>query len=292
MRDFDWLIIDTLKRTGNVTRAAKLLFITQPTLTRRVQLIEEELGFALLVRSSKGIVMTPAGEYVAEQAAKILAIIAQMRLGIAAFSNGEMGTLHVGAPTAYAMYVMPAFIARFAARYPDVNLDMMIEHSGEILRLLESRELDVGFARGEVKSAALEKRLISEDQVCIVAAAPFTLEQLRTMPRIDFVREGSVVRRAEQWWKEHFDTPPVVRMRLNSCQQCLAMVRQNLGYGIISDRKFFQRDKDLFVYPLSFQNGEPFISKTWIVWHRDNAYNPILQNFLRFAEEVDINNLD
>ncbi|MEG1773227.1 MAG: substrate-binding domain-containing protein, partial [Oscillospiraceae bacterium] len=164
--------------------------------------------------------------------------------------------------------------------------------SGEVLRLVESRDLDVGFARGEIHSEHLEKVLISEDQVSIVAAKPFTLAQLGTMPRIDFVREGNVVRQADRWWKENFDAPPVVRMRLNSCQQCLAMVKRNLGYGIISDRKFFQMEHDLFVYPLAFRNGEPLISKTWIIYHRDSAYNPILRNFLNFAQEVDINHLD
>ncbi len=291
MRDFDWLIIDTLKRTGNVTRAAKLLFITQPTLTRRVQLIEEELGFALLVRGSKGIALTPEGEYVAGQAAKILAIIEQTRLGVAAFSNGESGTLHIGAPPAYAIYVIPAVIALFNEHYPKVNMDLIVEHSGEVRRMVEARDLDVGFARGDAASGVLEKRLVSEDQVCIVAAKPFELAELAAMPRIDFVRENEVVRRADEWWAQHFDTAPIVRMRMNSCQQCLALVKHGLGYGIISDGKYIRKEDSLFVLPLTFKSGEPFTSKTWIIYHRDNAYNPILRNFLNFADKVDINSL-
>jgi DNA-binding transcriptional LysR family regulator len=70
MRDQDWAIISKLHSEKNITRTADLVFMTQPTLTKRIQQIEEELGIALVTRSSKGVVFTPEGEYVAKKAEK------------------------------------------------------------------------------------------------------------------------------------------------------------------------------------------------------------------------------
>ena len=72
MRDFDWNILSTLYKTKNITKAAELLYITQPTLTRRLQQIEDELGAVLILLTNKGVTFTPEGEYAARKASEIL----------------------------------------------------------------------------------------------------------------------------------------------------------------------------------------------------------------------------
>ena len=292
VRDFDWKIIYTLKQTGNVTRAASLLFVTQPTLTRRIQLIEEELGFPILIRGAKGISLTPAGEHVAEYAKKILELVDQMHLELAGFSSGEIGPLRLGVPPAYALFVIPPFIEKFTERHPNVKLDMLVDYSSALRIMIENRELNIAVVRGETDSSVIKSRLLAEDQVCIVCAKPFSLEQLPSMPRIDFIRESSVTRKADIWWKEHFNAPPYIRMRMNSCQQSLEMVRYHLGYAIVSDSKYLKRVKgEFFSMPMFFKNGRPLTSTTHVIYHHDEEYNPLVQNLLRFMDEVDINTL-
>jgi DNA-binding transcriptional LysR family regulator len=75
MRDLDWQIIATLHSERNITKVAELLFITQPALTKRIQQIENELGTALITRSTKGVAFTSEGEYAAARAREILALI-------------------------------------------------------------------------------------------------------------------------------------------------------------------------------------------------------------------------
>lgn len=72
MRDLDWEIIHTLHTYKNITKTADMLFIAQPTLTKRIQLIEEELRVSIIIRSSKGVTFTSEGEYVAKKAKQIL----------------------------------------------------------------------------------------------------------------------------------------------------------------------------------------------------------------------------
>ena len=72
MKDTDWQIINELYKTRNITKAANNLFIAQPTLTKRLQYIEDELGITLIIRSARGLIFTPEGEYIAKQAQKYL----------------------------------------------------------------------------------------------------------------------------------------------------------------------------------------------------------------------------
>lgn len=72
MDERDWKIVTVLHEQQNITRASKLLYITQPALTARIKQIEEDLGIVLLYRGNKGVRFTQAGEYVVEFAQKHL----------------------------------------------------------------------------------------------------------------------------------------------------------------------------------------------------------------------------
>ena len=62
MRDQDWKIIASLYNTKSISKTANLLFITQPALSKRLQMIEQELNTTLFIRTSKGVIFTPEGE--------------------------------------------------------------------------------------------------------------------------------------------------------------------------------------------------------------------------------------
>ena len=63
MNDIDWKLISTLYDNPNITRTADILYTTQPTVSKRLQQIEEEFGVQIVIRSSKGVSFTPEGEF-------------------------------------------------------------------------------------------------------------------------------------------------------------------------------------------------------------------------------------
>ena len=87
MTDLDWRILVTLYQRKNVTETASLLFMTQPTLTKRLQKIENELGIIVALRNKKGVFFTPEGEYAASQAMKIAEILKETKKGISAITG-------------------------------------------------------------------------------------------------------------------------------------------------------------------------------------------------------------
>ena len=72
MDNFDWKLLYTLYETRNITRAAQKLYLSQPTITKKIQQIEEEFDTSLIVRQSRGIAFTPEGLFLVEKAQQFL----------------------------------------------------------------------------------------------------------------------------------------------------------------------------------------------------------------------------
>ena len=126
--------------------------------------------------------------------------------------------------------------------------------SNQVIHLAEDRSIQIGFARGTVPSA-LEKVQLSEDQIYLVSHTPIDLEHLPDLPQIDYVKEPSIVQATNTWWYQHYDKKPNIRMKVNHGDTCLAMIRHDLGYGIISDSRFFRNDPELYHVPMINKDG-------------------------------------
>ena len=290
MRDLDWKIIATLYTSKSITKTANLLFLTQPTLSKRLQLIEEELNATLFIRTSKGVIFTSEGEFVAQRARGILDTIEDVHRNLSNAAEGQTGTLSIGAPNSYTRFVLPALIDSYSQQYPEVKIMITTALSNQVVRLVEDRSVQIGFARGTV-SADLEKIELSEDQIYIVSRSPLDLERLPELPQIDYIKEPSIIQATNIWWNQYYKKRPNIRMKVNHGDTCLAMIRHGLGYGIISDSRFFREDPDLYSIPMIFKDNTSFTRKTWLLYHQDDKPNRLVSNFIEFVKTVDLGNV-
>ena len=283
MRDFDWQIISALHTHKNITKAANILFIAQPTLTKRIQLIEEELGVNIIVRNTKGVSFTPEGEYIAQRTKDILKIIDEISLHLNNKSDGTVGTIRIGVPNSYAVYVIPNMLKEFSTLYPGIKFDIVIAPSNEIISLVENSEINLGFARGTYITS-LEKSLLSVDQIYLVNLKPVELEDLAELPQIDYPREPYISKAIDIWWNQHFNKAANIRMKVNHGNTAMAMVKCGLGYAISSDKNFFKDDPDLYSLPLTHKDGTSFTRKTHLYYSRDQLQNKTAMHFIDFAK--------
>ena len=284
MRDFDWQIIVTLEKTRSITKTSEMLYIAQPTLTKRIQLIEEELGIQLLLRSRKGSEFTPEGKNVAQHAAKIVQAIQDAKNDIAARNSGAKCTIRVGTPASYARYFIPKLLARYVERYPDVEIDLITALSNELAENVEYDALDVCFARFNTADTFLERMLVSEDQVYAAYAKPFELEELGRLPFVDFNKNPAIIAATQRWWGENFKTPLIPNFKVPTGDIAAWMVQYGLGFSIFPDEKYFKYDKNLYSIPLVFEDGSNFIRKTWLLYKKESLKNPAVKNFVEMVE--------
>ena len=96
MTEQDFLLLKTLDQTRNITQTAKILHLTQPAVTRQIQMLEDELNATLLLRSRHGIRFTPEGDITLKAALDADQILIQLRQALNSAKGYICGTLHAG----------------------------------------------------------------------------------------------------------------------------------------------------------------------------------------------------
>ena len=134
-------------RRQNLSRAAEALFVSQPTLTARLQSLEAALGEQLFVRTRRGMRLTEAGEAFLPYAEHALSALADGRERLDELRRGVAGRLVLGAPPTVSTYTLPALLAGFSAAHPGVRLAVKTGTSEEILDMVLHDQVQLGIIR-------------------------------------------------------------------------------------------------------------------------------------------------
>jgi DNA-binding transcriptional LysR family regulator len=134
-------------RRQNLSRAAEALFVSQPTLTARLQSLEAALGEQLFVRTRRGMRLTEAGDAFLPYAEHAVAALADGRERLAELRRGVAGRLVLGAPPTVSTYTLPALLARFSAAHPGVRLAVKTGTSEEVLEMVLHDQVQLGIIR-------------------------------------------------------------------------------------------------------------------------------------------------
>lgn len=122
---------------GTVCRAAEMLNITQPALSRQIGSLEHEFGFALFERSGRRLALTPRGEQLLADCRSILARVASLRERAQALRRGDIKMLKVTASALTIEAMFPSFLHLYAERVPSVRVALVEADAAEHLTLLE-----------------------------------------------------------------------------------------------------------------------------------------------------------
>jgi DNA-binding transcriptional LysR family regulator len=134
-------------RRQNLSRAAEALFVSQPTLTARLQSLEATLGEQLFIRTRRGMRLTEAGDAFLPYAEHAVAALADGRERLGELRRGVAGRLVLGAPPTVSTYTLPALLARFSAAHPGVRLAVKTGTSEEILDMVLHDQVQLGIIR-------------------------------------------------------------------------------------------------------------------------------------------------
>lgn len=154
----------TAVRCGSITTAAHKLRVAQPALSRQIRLLEEDLGANLLLRTSKGVALTPAGQALFDHAEEILQRVTTARDAVRVASGSSKPTLRVAVPPTLSTRLGVDFLKRCSQSCPDVVFNISESWSGYISNLLDAGLADFGvMSIGQVQDFALRAPILAED---------------------------------------------------------------------------------------------------------------------------------
>lgn len=160
----------TVLKEGSITAAAKKLYISQPSLSQMIKLVENTLGTPIFNRSTDPITLTYAGEKYIEAAKKILTINDNLIKEIEEINHEEHGTIKLGIPVQRAMQVMPYVLPRFYAKYPYVKVDVRESGSANTEAAVLDGNVDLACLTTYPKHEELNYILIEEEELVLLTS--------------------------------------------------------------------------------------------------------------------------
>lgn len=207
--DFSHLMVFcTVVDSGSISRAAKKLFVSQPSISVKIQELEEHYRVKLLDRTNKGVHPTEVGLFVYDEAERILEMLENIQRQIER-ARDSVERLSVGASGTIGSYALPCTLFIFKERYPDYNIILDIDNSSRIIDKILNRKVEIGLVEGPIQDTLKDSiakegfntKKIDHTELLLITpnAAPYsdmdsmTLKDIQEIPLI--VREqGSGIR--------------------------------------------------------------------------------------------------
>lgn len=157
----------------NFTKAGEYLNLSQPSVSTHIKNLESYYGVTLINRSikHKSIVITENGYKLYNRAKEILHILDTTYMEVRDISDSIKGIIKVGASLTIGEYILPGFLTIFRKKYPDIEVDLLIENTTLIAENLKDLTLDIGFIEGVSSYPNLNQEYLSEDKM--VLAVPY-----------------------------------------------------------------------------------------------------------------------
>lgn len=238
-----------LAETGNMTKAARKLYISQPTLSQFLSKQEHELGMPLFERSGGVYTLTPAGNLYAEYAAKVLALNDGLKSDLERISNTSR--IRIGTSASRAMQMFTSILADFRRYYPKVELIMSDDNLLAMSSAVSRGEIDIAFVTAnsleQYKGQSME---LKKEEVVLAAPSvhPFcqksdksrrrslnsaqVLEAFSSNPFI-LQHKGACIRYLIDAFFDKVNFNPVVACSTNHAQSICDMVSSSIGVGFI-----------------------------------------------------------
>jgi DNA-binding transcriptional LysR family regulator len=269
-------------------RAAEILHVSQPALSKKIRRLEERLGGQLLIRRSQGVHLTSAGQVLLQHARRVVENSESAERITRLALKGEAGMLRVGFGIAVLARGLPNLMLRFRKRFPNVDLSVRNMSTSDQTQALRDRTIDIGFVRLPILGEDIETVPIVSERLMIVLSeqanhdAKKGLAALRNAPFILPCRADSV-----SFYDHVFRTcraagfVPRVVQEADVFFTALNLVRAGLGVSIAPSAVRLMRVPQIRFAETKVSEAEWNIG---IAWLRQGQQTMVMENFIHMAQ--------
>jgi DNA-binding transcriptional LysR family regulator len=276
----------------NFTKAAARLHLAQPSLTRQIHNLEEEIGVRLLDRSKNQVALTEEGRSFLVDARRILALAAESILAVQRLSRGETGQLNIAYLSNSDFDLLPETLGAFRQAFPHIALNLFDMVPAEQFRALEARKIDLGFVglRPPATLGHVQWDCIARHRTVVVLPARHPLAR-RSQVRLGELKAMFFVGMSEkthpgfrQWLHETCQPAgftPRILQDADLEPALMTFVAQGLGVSLARERIKKLPHPGVVFRPLT----PPVRTDYCIAWNRDND-SRALQQYIQITKSL------
>lgn len=281
-------------RYQSFTKAAEKLYISQPTISTHIRMLEQEFNSRLIIRTTKNIEITPHGKELFACAQKIFTLKNDL---IQKWSEENKKIIRIGASTIPADYILPEVLPLFCQKYPDIQLHIHQNDSGNILQSI----LNGKFTIGMVGMKAFEKELdfvpFFHDEIVMItpkqekflhfAQKAFNQDDLISLLKKETIilrEQGSGSKKRLETYFEQINLSEKslnIIARLNDQESIKKLVASGLGISFISAKAITDAD-NLLTIKLPENN---LTRSLYFAYHKDYILKEHILSFIKFVQK-------
>ena len=184
----------TLAEVKNFTKTAELLLMSQPSVSLHIKNLEKEFQTQLFLRSPKFLKITPTGEILYDRAKQIITIYEQTKQDILEQHNIIKGELKIGASFTIGEYILPSLLIDLQKDYPDLELQVIIGNTEEIVQSVRLFQVDIGLIEGQTNEKELSVHPFLQDELFIISSNDHKLANKNDVTITDLQNQSWITR--------------------------------------------------------------------------------------------------
>ncbi len=280
-----------IARTGNISAAARNLYVSQPSLSQQILNLEAELGIQLLVRHSKSVSLTDAGEQFAYHGQRIVGEVEQLAELMQKNSVLRSGTLKIGLLWIAGYIRALEILKNYRSLHPDLCYSLKIDGSSNLLKMLLERSIHAAFIISSEERLSLHENLyyhkMQDDLYAAVISRQNPLSRKKALS-IDMLKGQKVImpapasafrRQVEQIFEAHDITPDIL-CETSQSDLVIQLAAQNLGIGF-SSRPIAEayQTEEYAIVPLE----QPIVRSIFYVTLKELLDYPSIKSFTEYV---------
>ena len=283
----------TIAREGSITNAANVLHVTQPTLSRQIHDLEEELGQRLFVRGSRNMSLTAEGMILRKRAEEIISMVDKTEAEFHSMSNVVSGDIYIGGGETEAVKLIAQIVCELRTAYPEIHYHLYSGNAEDVTERLDKGLLDFGLL---IQPADISKydyfNIPARDTWGVIMRKDSPLAKKETIRKEDLLNVPLICSRQAiseerhrnefaDWFGEDFDKLDIVTT-FNLVYNAAIMVEAGVGYAITIDKIANTTESS----SLCFRPLEPQLdSGLNIIWKKDQVFSAAAALFFKKLRE-------
>ena len=254
-----------LAEERSFSRAARKMYLTQPSITKHIKNLEAEAGVPLVDRKSGEISLTPEGKILCESAKRVFGLIDDTGEKIARMKENESGSIRIAASTIPATYILPHSLSKFRDRHKNIHCCVKTNDSDLTLDMILNDEAEIGFIGREIAGRKLCTESLWSDRLVLVVPASHkwsgrgkvSLDKVSTEPFVSRERGSATRKVLEEYLRKNMNLTLSgfnIVCELGSSEAVKEAVLAGLGISIISIHAVEREIESGLLFAVSIEN--------------------------------------